>query len=58
MDMRSAAERDPGRSTEDPMISRRKLWEHRKNRSTIFGMWKSLRWWLHRTKKKIIFYCR
>ena len=24
------------------MISRRELWEYRKKRSTIFGMWKSL----------------
>ena len=37
-----------------PMISRRELWEYRKKRSTIFGMGKSLRWWLHRVKKKIL----
>jgi hypothetical protein len=36
------------------MISRRELWEYRKKRSTIFGMWKSLIWWLYRTKKRIL----
>jgi hypothetical protein len=40
------------------MISRRELWEYRKKRSTIFGLVKSLRWWLHRVKTKIIFWYR
>jgi len=40
------------------MISRRELWEYRKKRSTIFGLVKSLRWWLHRVKKRIIFWYR
>jgi len=40
------------------MLSRSKLREYRKNRSTIWGMGKSLIWWLHRTKKKILFYFR
>lgn len=40
------------------MLSRREYWEHRKYRNTIFGMWKSLRWLLHRIKKKIIFQYR
>jgi hypothetical protein len=40
------------------MISRRKLWEYRKKRSTIFGLVKSLRWWLHRVKQRIIFWYR
>ena len=34
------------------MLTRREYWEHRKYRNTIFGMWKSVRWWLHRVKKK------
>ena len=36
------------------MLSRRKLWEYRKKRSTFLGMWKSLIWWLYRTKKRIL----
>jgi hypothetical protein len=40
------------------MISRRELWQYRKKRSTIFGMGKSLIWWLHRIKTKIIFWYR
>ena len=39
------------------MLSRSELREHRKKRSTIWGMGKSLIWWLHRIKKKILFYC-
>jgi len=37
------------------MISRREFWEHRKNRSTIWGLWKYTKWQLHRMKKKILF---
>jgi len=37
------------------MISRREFWEHRKNRSTIWGLWKFFVWRLHRMKKKIFF---
>jgi len=37
------------------MISRREFWEHRKNRSTIWGLWKYAKWQLHRMKKKIFF---
>ena len=55
MALRSAAERDPHSVVRYPMISRRELWEYRKKRSTIFGMVKSLSWWLHRVKKKILF---
>jgi len=39
------------------MISKREFWEHRKNRITIWGLLKFFVWWLHRTKKKILFYC-
>ena len=39
----------------DSMISRREYQEHRKNRSTVWGRWKTLIRWLHRTKKKILF---
>ena len=59
MDIRSVTEWDPRIGVlRYSMISRREFLEHRKNRSTIWGMWKSLIWWLHRTKKKIIFRCR
>ena len=52
MALRSAAERDPHSVMRYPMISRRELWEDRKKRSTFFGMWKSLIWWLHRKRKE------
>ena len=54
MGLRSAAEWDPHSVMRYSMISRKKLWEYRKKRSTIFGLVKSLRWWLHRVKKKIL----
>ncbi len=38
------------------MLSRSEFREHRKNRSTIWGMGKRVIWWLHRIKKKILFH--
>jgi hypothetical protein len=57
MDIRSPPERDHLGIVRDSMISRREFWEHRKNRITIWGLWKFFVWRLHRMKKIILFRC-
>ncbi len=55
MDIRATPERYYLGIVRDSMLSRREFWEHRKNRTTIWGLWKFFVWRLHRMKKKIFF---
>jgi len=39
------------------MLSMKEIRQYKRNQSTIWGRWKRAKWWLHRMKKKILFYC-
>ena len=40
------------------MMSMKKIRQHNRKQLTMQGMLKTLLRWMHRTKKKIIFYCK
>jgi len=39
------------------MLSMKKIRQHKRDRITIWGLWKYAKWQLHRMKKKIFFRC-